>query len=321
VLLASIAPEVYVQDVLPQTHALWADGRSYERYVEDFLAIARSLYGRKRPHVVGFWDGDVFGASCKTYARGFRFGAQALRAVGIGAVFTPSALRGRGYASALLGALLDAERAAGTDLAYLFSDIRPAFYERLGFITLPSRILTLRASSLDGARSGTAPIGDADWAAVRRCFEATERLRSWGFTRTATVWEWMRYMRTRKLEPEAQRVDLALRAGRAIVAYVLGRRLPSRDAYVLDEFGFANEAAREAIPRIIRAAAGDLGRVNGWLPPSPARDVLPRGSVRVRSTAITMVVPLSVPARAWWRESREALLRGNADLCWYADHV
>ena len=71
----------------------------------------------------------------------------------------------------------------------------------------------------------------------------------------------------------------------------------------------------------MRAAAGDLRRVAGWLPPPFARDVLPRGSVRARKSAVLMLVPLSPLARTWWNENKEATLTGRADPCWSADHV
>ena len=90
------------------------------------------------------------------------------------AVFTPGALRGRGYATALLGAFLDAERDAGTDLAYLFSDIHPAFYERLGFVTLPSRTIVLRADMLLTERVEVVALRESDATSVRRVFDALD---------------------------------------------------------------------------------------------------------------------------------------------------
>ena len=117
----------------------------------------------------------VLVASCKRYERELRMRRDdAARGGHRRGVHAP-ALRGRGYATAMLGALLDAERAAGTDLAFLFSDIHPAFYERLGFVALPSRLLALRASSLPSERIDSQTVADADWAGVRRCFEAQER--------------------------------------------------------------------------------------------------------------------------------------------------
>ena len=143
--LEVIAPDEYARDVLPHTAPLWAGARSFDEYVAEFHAAAGSGWGRRRFRTVGLRVGGELVATCKRYERELRCGERAYRSAGIGAVFTPEELRGRGYATALIAAFLDAERAAGTDLAYLFSDLHPAFYARLGFVALPSRTITLRA--------------------------------------------------------------------------------------------------------------------------------------------------------------------------------
>ncbi len=322
--LANVEPisaAAYAREVLPETFPLWGNGRSFERYVADFRAIAGSTYGKRRPFTVGLHDDGRIVSSCKNYDRELRWNGISLRATGIGAVFTPGSMRGRGYASLLLGALLDAERQAGRDVAFLFADIHPAFYERLGFIALPSRLFTLRASSLDGSHAGATPLEPSDWAAVRRCFEAVDRERAWSFRRTPLVWDWMRTRWNAPPDGGAQPVQLAVKRGRATVAYALGRRVPREDTFVVDDFAFEGDEGRALLPALLRAAAGDLRRVGGWLPPPFARDILPRGSVRARKSAVLMLVPLSPLARTWWNENKEATLTGRADPCWSADHV
>ncbi len=74
-----------------------------------------------------------------------------------------------------------------------------------------------------------------------------------------------------------------VRRGRGIRAYVFGVRVPERDAYVFDEFGFSDDDAAAIFPALLRAAAGDLRRVVGWLPPGGARQNLPRGTTRRRN--------------------------------------
>ena len=321
VILATISPDEYVREVLPETHELWGGKRTFESYAEDFRGMADSAYLKRRRFVVGLYVDEVLVCSCKLYDREIRWGHKTLRATGIGAVFTPELLRGRGYASVMLGALLDEERDAGRDLAFLFSDIHPVFYERLGFIALPSRLLTLRATSLDGSPAGGVPLEASDWAGVRRCFDALEAERPWSFKRTPLVWDWMRGMWSRPVEASMQRVHLVVRRNRSLIAYTLGRRIPSKDTFVVDDFAFEGEAGRAVLPALLRAAAGDLRRVGGWLPPSPARDVLPRGSVRPRKDAIFMLAPLTSLARSWWSANRAEVLDGRADAYWSADHV
>jgi hypothetical protein len=116
-------------------------------------------------------------------------------------------------------------------------------------------------------------------------------------------------------------VQLAIKRGRSTIAYAIGRRILRDDTFVVDDFAFEGDEGKALVPALLRAAAGDLRRVGGWLPPPVARDVLPRGSVRARKTAILMIVPLSALARTWWNDTKDATLGNRADPCWNADHV
>jgi GNAT superfamily N-acetyltransferase len=320
-MLAAIAPDDYAHEVLPDSFELWGAKRSFERYVDDFLAVAASAYGRRRPFTVGVREDQRIVCSCKLYERELRWEAQTLRGTGIGALFTRPAERGRGYASAMLGELLDQERAGGADFAFLFSDIHPAFYERLGFVRLPSRLWSTRALSLDGSPAGGVPPETRDWPAIRRCFDALESQRPWAFRRTPLVWGWMRRKWAAPLEPGIQPVALAIREGREVIAYAIGRRMFASDTFVLDDFAFAGDEARARLPALVRAGAGDLRMVRGWLPPPIARDALPRGSVRPRSNGIFMLVPLSRAARTWWTSARSEVFEARSDAVWAADHL
>jgi GNAT superfamily N-acetyltransferase len=319
--IETIALDDYARDVLPESFALWGDGRSLDGYVADFYSVATSPYAKRRTFVSGLREDGRVVCSCKTYDREVRAGDVSLRATGIGAVFTPPPQRGRGLASLMLGALLDAERAAGRDLAFLYSDIHPVFYERLGFTAVPSRSISLRADSLDGTPCGPEILANEDWSAVRRCFEAQDRTRPWSLRRTPLVWDWMRARWNAPAGPGEQPVRLIVRRGRSVVAYVVGRRVLRKDAFVVDEVAFDGDAGREALGPLLRAAAGDLRRVAGWLPPDPIRGALPRGSVRARKGAILMWAPLSLVGRRWWTAYSDAMQNSRADTTWSADHI
>lgn len=266
--LAEIPAEAYARDILPQTAELWAGRRNFETYVAHTLELARCGYGRRHYRTFGLYDGVELVASFKRYERSIHFGPTRLRAIGLGAVFTPKDRRGRGYASAMIAMTLDAARDAGVDAVYLFSDIRPQFYEELGFVALPSRAISLRADSLSNERVTVTRLEDGDWSAVARCFELSERARRWGFTRTPLVWEWIRLrLRLGVERSSGHAANLVVRRGRGIAAYVLGIRAPEHDAYVLDEFGFADAQASRLVAPLLRSAAGDLQRIVGWLPP------------------------------------------------------
>jgi GNAT superfamily N-acetyltransferase len=318
--LTTIAPADYARDVLPHSSSVWAHGRSLDEYVEDFVAVAGSAYGKRRFRTIGLRvDGSIV-VSCKRYEREMRCAERMMRAVGIGAVFTPPPLRGRGYASAMIGALLDGERAAGTDVAYLFSDIHPTFYERLGFVALPSRTISLRADALPARRLAITAVEDADWSAIRRCFDALDNRRPISFKRTPLVWDWLRTA-SRISRTDGQRIALIVRQARTARAYVLGRRFPKLDAFALDEYGYTGDEGFDAVAPLIRSAAGDLRKVTGWLPPDVARPAIPRGAVKKRKNGITMIALLSGPARAAWRKTASAILADDADRCWSTDHI
>jgi len=313
-----LATDEYVRAVLPHSASLWAEGRSLERYVNDLKDLAKSGYGKRRFSMLGVRvNGDV-ATSLKRYERDLRCGERMLRAIGIGAVFTRPEYRGQGLATAMLAALLDAERKRGTDLAILYSNIRPQFYEEIGFRVLPSRIFTVRADSLAFERIKPLHVRDDDWPAIARCFAALDELRAYALHRTPLVWELIRARHRIQPEP-GHTVNLAIHAGRRILAYCLGRRVVKSDAFVVDEFSFAGPQHAHLIPPLLRSAAGDLRRITGWLPPAPARDALPRGTVRARRDAILMVAPLSTIARARWKADARDLSRAASDPVWSTD--
>jgi GNAT superfamily N-acetyltransferase len=317
--LHEIPPDDYVRDVLPLTAAIWAGPRTFDQYAEQTLEVARSLFGRRHYRTIGLYDGSTCVASFKRYDRTLRHGPRSLPAMGIGAVFTPLEYRGRGYASVMLAMALDTARRQGCRLAYLFSDIRPQFYAALGFHELPSRRFSLRADTLPAVRIELATLTGELWKDVRRLFEATKRRDAVSFARPAAAWEWMRLRMGHDAEHRAShRVNLLARGRRGIVAYVLGVRAPQRDAYVVEEFGFAGDASAAAIPALLRAAAGDLRRVIGWLPPAIARQALPRPVVRKRSRAIAMMAPLSSDGV---QLLREIAAPSRGDFAWASEHV
>jgi GNAT superfamily N-acetyltransferase len=316
--LEPIATDEYARAVLPHSASLWAEGRSFERYVTDLKDVAKSGFGKRRFSMLGIRVNGDIASSCKRYERDLRCGDRMLRSIGIGAVFTREEYRGQGLATAMLAALLDQERKNGTDLAILYSNIRPQFYAEIGFHALPSRIFTLRADLLAFERIKPVHIRDDDWPAVARCFAALDEQRQYALHRTPLVWELIRARHRIQPEP-GHAVNLAIHANRRILAYCLGRRVVKSDAFVVDEFSFAGAQHAHLIPPLLRAAAGDLRRITGWLPPSPAREVLPRGTVRARRDAILMVAPLSAVARARWKSDARDISRAASDPVWSTD--
>lgn len=315
--LREIPPEVYAREVLPLTAPLWAGRRSFREYVEQTLETARSAFGRRHYRTIGLYDGRTLVASFKRYERAIHHGTRRLASVGFGAVFTPEERRGRGYASVMLAAALDRARKDGYELAFLFSDIRPHFYAMLGFRELASRRFSLRADALPSERLDLAALDDEDWRSLRRVFEQWESRRDVGFLRNAAVWEWIRMrMRHASEHSAGDQTNLVMRRRGRIVAYVCGVRAAQLDTYVLEEFAFADDASAALVPALLRAAAGDLRRVAGWLPPRGARELVPKLAARKRTNAIFMIAPL----RAEGTQLLRAAASGD-EFCWATEHV
>lgn len=316
--LREIAPDAYARDVLPLTAPIWAGARTFEQYVAQTLEIARSRYGRRHYRTIGLYDRRTCVASFKRYERTIHHGEKRLPAIGVGAVFTPPQYRSRGYASLMLAAALDEARADGYAVAYLFSDIRPQFYAAIGFRALKSRRFSLDAGALPATRLDLASLSSQHWAGIRRLFNCFQRDCEAGFLRNSAVWDFI----TMRLRQDTEQSDgsatnLVARDRGAIAAYVLGARRPARDAYVLGEFGFSGERGAALVPALLRAAAGDLRRITGWLPPGRMRRILPSVAVRKREVAISMMAPLTAEGRRFV----ETIAGSGDDLCWASDHV
>ncbi|MBV9148667.1 MAG: GNAT family N-acetyltransferase [Candidatus Eremiobacteraeota bacterium] len=317
--LRTIPIEKYAGAVLPVTASLWAGQRDLQTYVRQTNELARSSYGRRNYRTVGLFEDNDWLASCKRYERTIDFNGKRLRAVGFGAVFTPQALRGQGYATTMLALLMDEARQRRLDLGYLFSDIHPAFYAALGFQECPSHTFTMASDSLPTDRVRSGRIEDSDWRDVARCFRALESAERWRIERSAAVWDWIRVrVRQRAENRTAQMVALAVRAKRRVIAYVIGQRQPLKDVFMLDELGWNGSAGRAAVAPLLRNAAGDLRRISGWLPPSSAIAPLHRYRTRKRTDAILMMAPLSARARHF---VEVASGDSATDAVWSTDHI
>lgn len=120
--------------ILDESHGIWADGLTPRGYAQFNAAQLRTPWGALRLRRVALVDdhGQLL-SSAKRYLLRVRIDGQTCDAVGIGAVYTPQAQRGRGYARIIIEQLVDEARASGAALAMLFTEIGTQFYERLGF--------------------------------------------------------------------------------------------------------------------------------------------------------------------------------------------
>ena len=125
------------ETILDQTWSLWNDGLTRARYGRYNAAQMRTRWGSRHLSRLALVEGDQVLASAKRYDLTAMLDGGPVPVVGVGAVFTPPELRGRGYGRAVVGAMLDRAREDGAALALLFSEIGPSYYERLGFAPVP----------------------------------------------------------------------------------------------------------------------------------------------------------------------------------------
>lgn len=156
-----VARDALLEEVLDCTYPLWHEGLTRKVYGQWNAAQMRTQWGSHHLQRVALVDGtNTLLSTAKRYRFDVRLGDRALRMCGIGAVFTPPGLRGHGYATALIGRLLERERAEGADLAALFSEIGTSFYERLSFRPVPLDEVTVTVKTKNGAPAMLVRAGD-----------------------------------------------------------------------------------------------------------------------------------------------------------------
>ena len=148
------------EQILDQTHAVWSDGLSRKGYGQYNTAQLSTRWGARHLRRLALVQGDQVLASAKRYDLRAALDGRAISIVGIGAVFTPPELRGRGYGRHIVEAMLAEARRDGRELALLFSEIGTAYYERLGFRAVPIAATELSIRGRAGAPAIPIRTGD-----------------------------------------------------------------------------------------------------------------------------------------------------------------
>jgi predicted N-acetyltransferase YhbS len=151
-----VASGALLEEILDETFPVWGEGLSRDAYGSYNRAQAATSWGAAHLQRVALVEDGRLLATAKRYRLDAVIDQQPVRALGLGAVFTPASRRGRGHAAALLRHLLDAAADEDFAVALLFSEIAPRYYERLGFRRLPINQVTVAVRPL--ARGGTPAI-------------------------------------------------------------------------------------------------------------------------------------------------------------------
>lgn len=149
-----------LDQILRDTYPIWGGGLAFDAYANFQAGQRRTAWGGAHIERVVLMDGSRPLSSAKRYDLSARLDGRIRRVLGIGAVFTPRELRGRGAASALIAHLVDAANTDGYEFALLFSDVGPALYERLDFVPVPIESAVLRVAQHAGAPAMLVRAGD-----------------------------------------------------------------------------------------------------------------------------------------------------------------
>ena len=156
-----VAQGALLEQVLDLTFPVWNEGLTRTAYAQWNAAQLKTPWGRQHTQRLALVDeaGELL-STAKRYRFDARIAGREGILAGIGAVFTPPDLRGRGHAATLIEQILERERADGALAAALFSEVGTAFYERLGFRPLALHEVTVRVARKGGAPAMLVRAGD-----------------------------------------------------------------------------------------------------------------------------------------------------------------
>lgn len=264
-----------LRQIYDETWPIWGEGLSlpgYERYNRAQMATP---WGKTHLGRVALLDGDTLLASAKQYVLTLQLDGTEASCLGIGAVFTPPALRGRGHAAALIEMMIAEAESEGVQYALLFSEIDPAYYARLGFEPVPvvEATLQLKTQKREGApavlmRDG----GDRDIDNIVAMHAARAVNYSFALRRSS---DYARYAISKKRllaasgPPGLRTVEFFItEEGGNAVAYVVITRGP--DGQVLEEWGDRDPSGARvgAMLQVLaaRTPAEDVAPLRTWLP-------------------------------------------------------
>lgn len=268
---------------------IWGGGLNPEKFIAFQRRLAESREAGERYHLLGLFDGDRLLSAMKGYDLRGSYAGAPLRMFGIGAVFTPPALRRRGHARRMLELALSEHRSRGYDAAVLFSDIGGEYYERLGFRGLESEECTAEADELP--RGGTAHIVARDEEVLVRVFA---RARTAADELALARDGWVLSFQLRRLRELAKargmgEPEWGIHIGRDGAEAAAMLRL-SREAVEVLDAGWTAASLREPLFAALRDFLMRSGRsrLRLW----PAHQLRGLFRSQPRTTALAMVAPL-----------------------------
>lgn len=259
--------------ILTDTYTIWNDGLGEPAYAQFWRAQLKTAWGAAHLDRVALVNGAKILSSAKRYDLSARIEGRIRRVLGLGAVFTTPAERGRGAGTELLERILEQAEVEGYEFAMLFSEIGAAYYERLDFVPMPVTASLITVHAGKGAPAMLVRAGeDRDIAAVADIGANHAAGRRFALERSE---DFVRYgIAKRRLlaglgSAGERQVDfLVAEEGRTAVAYIVcsiqGRRWRIEDAGDRDPAGARVGAMLQAM--IARDPSAVLPEIRSWWP-------------------------------------------------------
>jgi predicted N-acetyltransferase YhbS len=307
----------YLEQILRESHDLWSEGLSATAYARFWEAQMRTGWGAAHLDRVALVENGRVISSAKRYDLSARLDGRIRRVLGIGAVFTSPPARGRGAARELLHEMLEAAVAEGFEFVALFSEIDPAFYERLEFVPVPLVESRIAVRQRAGAPAMLVRAGDErDFAALAEMSARRHAAARLALDRSE---DFIRFGVTKRrllagLGPPGLRAleFLVVEEGHAAVAYVVCSQQDGRwfieDAGDRDPAGARLGALLQTM--LSRTPGADPPEIRAWWPhgltppqleiadPRPTNDVLMIRPLRDRTLPLP---PLRAEEVTYWR--------------------
>jgi len=151
------AGESVVEQIISASYPIWNEGLTLDGYRRWNDLQTRTTWGKEHIWRVALVAGGEYLASAKWYDLRCELNGEAVRVLGIGAVFTPEGQRGRGRAKELPARMLQQADAEGHKAALLLSEIRPPYQDGTGSTAIPAQTPPTEPAGAGTVRSaGTA---------------------------------------------------------------------------------------------------------------------------------------------------------------------
>ena len=301
-----IAHDEQIDEIYRESHALWGSGLELEDYRGLWQDLRRTAWGGEHA-IFCVWldEADHVLSSLKVYRPQLRWLDEIGRITVIGAVFTPSAHRGRGHARAMVRTVIRQAREREDRVVLLFSDIGTAYYEAFGFRPLPAREDwgPLPRDASPPADWSLGPLEAATLEQVRGAHLDYCMGRPFAMIRDDEHW---RFLQVRSASFFERLADSSLRLRQQVA-----RRSGRFEGYLVTIEGRGEWNVREVgavggdpntMASILRVGAAQARRRGlrgfyGWLPPE-VRPLLRdwRIHTRGRQRAVPMILPLDPAA-------------------------